>query len=567
MEFRILGPLEVVSDGRPLRLGSGRQLGLVAVLLLHANQAVSVDRLVDELWGDSPPPTAPKIVRNYVSLLRRELGDRLVTRPPGYLLRVDAGELDSTRLEQAVESREPESLTRALALWRGPPLSQFAYEPFAQDEIARLEGLRLTALEARIDAQLALGRHASVTGELETLVKQNPTRERLCEQLMIALYRTGRQAEALEAYQRLRRNLDQQLGIEPGPAAKVIERNILNQHESLAPPPTRSPAARSSVPRGFVLLAAVLLAAAIGTATFLVLRDRGGGGLGQVPPNQVGVIDPRTNEIVAAIPVGIQPGPIAAGAGSIWVGNLRDRNLTKIDPQERAVVATVSLGDRTPTGVAAGAGAVWVVHGLRGELSRVDPQFNRVQRTIAVTGRSPTGSVAVGVGYVWTAYGDSTLARVQPASMRRAGSALTGFLPAAVVVGGGAVWVVNSGDSTLQRFSPFTFEEGVVRTISVGGRPVALAYGEGSLWVANRGDDTVTRVDPRTHATLDIRVGDEPAAVAVGAGAVWVANSGEGTVSRIDPKTTEVVDTVDVGSAPAGVVVADGHVWVAAQAH
>jgi YVTN family beta-propeller protein len=565
MEFRVLGPLEIVSDDRTLRLGSGRQLGLVAVLLLHANEAVSVDRLVAELWGDSPPPTAPKIVRNYVSLLRRELGDRLVTRPPGYLLRVDPGELDSARLEQAVESRELASLNRALALWRGQPLSQFAYEPFAQDEIARLEGLRLSALEARIDGQLALGRHASVIPGLEMLVQQNPTRERLCEQLMVALYRSGRQAEALDAYQRLRRNLDEQLGIEPGPGVKKIERNILNQHESLAPLPTTSPAARSSVPRGFVLVAVALLAAAVATAAFLALRDRGGG-LGEVPPNQVGVIDPRTGEIVAAIPVGIQPGPIAAGAGSVWVGNLQDRNLTRIDPKERSVIATVSLGDRTPTGVAVGAGAVWVVHGLRGALSRVDQQFNRVQRTIAVTGRSPAGSVAVGAGYVWAAYGDSTLARVQPASMQVAGSALTGFLPAAVVLGGGAVWVVNSGDSTLQRFSPFTFQEGAVRTISVGGRPVALAYGEGALWVANRGDDTVTRVDPRTHATLDIRVGDEPAAVAVGAGAVWVANSGEGTLSRIDPKTTEVVETVEVGNSPAGVVVADDYVWVAAQA-
>jgi YVTN family beta-propeller protein len=565
MEFRILGPLEVVSDGRTLRLGSGKQLGLVAVLLLHANQAVPVDRLVDELWGDSPPPTAPKIVRNYVSLLRRELGDRLVTRSPGYLLRVDPGELDSTRLEHAVESRELESLNRALALWRGSPLSQFAYEPFAQDEIARLEGLHLSALEARIDAQLALGRHASVVPELEALVQQNPTRERLCEQLMVALYRSGRQAEALEAYQRLRRNLDERLGIEPGPGVKAIERDILTQHESLAPPPTESPAARSSVPRGFVLLAAVLLAAVTATAAFLALRDRGGG-LTEVPPNQVGAIDPRTNEIVAAVPVGIQPGPIAAGAGSIWVGNLQDRNLTRIDPKERSVVATVSLGDRTPTGIDVGADRVWVVHGLRGELSRVDPQFNRVQRTIAVTGRSPTGSVAVGTGYVWAAYGDSTLARVQPASMRLTGSALTGFLPAAVVVGRGTVWVVNSGDSTLQRFSPFTFQEGAVRTVSVGGRPVALAFGEGALWVANRGDDTVTRVDPRTHATLDLRVGDEPAAVAVGAGAVWVANSGDGTLSRIDPKSRVVVETVEVGNAPSGVVAAGDYVWVAVQA-
>src|SRR5687768_5544501 len=179
MEFRVLGPLEVADEGRVLPLGSGRQLALFAFLLLHANEAVSVDRLVDELWGDSPPSTAPKIVRNSVSLLRRELGDRLESRPPGYLLRVQEGELDSDVLERAVESGELEELTAALGRWRGSPLSQLAYESFAQSEITRLEELRLSAVEARIEAELELGRHGNVVGELERLLRQHPLRERL----------------------------------------------------------------------------------------------------------------------------------------------------------------------------------------------------------------------------------------------------------------------------------------------------------------------------------------------------------------------------------------------------
>lgn len=565
MEFRILGPLEVVDDGRMLRLGSGRQLAVVAVLLLHANEAVSVDRLVDELWGDSAPPTAAKIVRNSASLLRKELGDRLVTSPPGYLLRVEEGELDSERLEHAVESGSLENLTDALALWRGPPLSQFAYEPFAQNEIARLAELRLAAVEARVDAQIALGRHERVITELEPLLQQHPLREGPYGQLMLALYRSGRQAEALEVYQRARRSLDEQLGIEPGPSLRELERKILNQDESLAAPPGAIQAAAPSMRRPVALAVAAFVLVAVGAAAFVATRDSGGG-LSEVRPNHVGVIDQETNDIVAAVPVGIRPGPVAAGAGSVWVGNLEDRNLTRIDPQERSAAAAVSLGDRTPTGLAVGAGAVWVVHGLRGELSRVEPQFGRVTQTIAVTERSPTGSVAVGAGYVWTAYGDSTLARIQPTSVRPSGSALTGLIPAAVVVGSGNVWVVNSGDATVQRFNPTTFEEGAIRTISVGARPAGIAYGEGALWVANRGDDTVTRIDPSTHATVDIRVGDEPAGVAVGAGAVWVANSGAGTVSRIDPATNEVVRMIDVGNAPAGIAVAYGFVWVATQA-
>jgi YVTN family beta-propeller protein len=568
VEFRVLGPLEVVDEGRILRLGSGRQLALVALLLLHANEAVSVDRVVDELWGESPPPTAPKIVRNYISLLRRELGDRLVTQPPGYLLRVEEGELDRERLERAIDGGDLQTLTNAIALWRGPPLAQLAYEPFAQNEIARLEELRLAAVEARFEAQLAHGRHTGAIAELEALVQQHPLREGLSGLLMLALYRSGRQAEALEAYQRARRTLDAELGIEPGPALRELERKILTQDESLGAPPAAIPARISAHRRPLVLAAAALLLAAATVVAFLATGDSEGG-LAEVPPNYVGMIDPETNTVVAAIPVGIRPGPVAAGAGSVWVANLEDRTVTRIDPQTRSAAATVSLGDRTPTGLAVGAGALWVAHGLRGELSRVAPQFGRVSKTLAVTLRSyasPNGSVAFGEGHVWAAYGDSTLARIRLPDVRPAGSTLAGSTPAAVVVGGGAVWVANSGDATVQRFNPVTFAEGPLRTFNVGRRPTGLAFGAEAVWVANQGDDSVMRVDPSTGSTFPIRVGAAPAAVAVGADAVWVANSGDGTVSRIDPATNDVVRTIDVGNSPAGIAVADGFVWVAVQA-
>jgi YVTN family beta-propeller protein len=568
LEFRILGPLEVVDEGRILRLGSGRQLALVALLLLHANEAVSVDRLVDELWGASPPPTAPKIVRNYVSLLRKELGDRLATRPPGYVLRVEEGELDRDHLERAIESRDLQTLTDALSLWRGPPLSQVAYEQFAQAEIAHVEELRFAAFEARAEAQLALGQHATASTDLEVLAQQQPLRESLCGLLMLALYRSGRQAEALEAYQRTRRNLDEQLGIEPGPALRELERKILNQDESLGAPPAHVPSAAAGRRRPIALATAGLALGAIAAATFLVTRDSPGG-LAEVLPNYVGVIDPESNTIVAAIPVGIRPGPVAAGAGSVWVGSLQDRNLTRIDPLRRSRAGVISLGNRTPTALAVGAGAVWVVHALRGELSRVESQFGET-RTIAVTPRplsSTTGGVAISGGHVWAVYGDSTLVRIEPDSMRASGSALTGAIPAAVVIGGDAVWVANSGDANVQRFDPVTFEEGPLRTISVGRRPAGMAFGAGAFWVTNRGDDSVTRIDPSTSSAGNtIRVGDEPTAVAVGANAVWVSNSGDGTVSRIDPTTNEVVGTIELRSSPAGIAVAGGLVWVAAQA-
>jgi YVTN family beta-propeller protein len=571
MEFRILGPLVVIRDGRVLRLGSGRQLALVALLLINANEAVSVDRLIDELWGESPPPTAAKIVRNSVSLLRRELGDRLVTQPPGYLLRVEQDELDSERLERALESGDLERLTEALGLWRGPPLSQLAYEQFAQQEIARLEELRLAAVEASVEAQLGLGRHADVIGELEVLVRQHPLRERLSGQLILALYRSGQQVKALEAYRHVRRSLDEQLGIQPGPALRDLERRILNQDESLAAPPAAHPPRPSGRPRGLALVVAgalVLLVAAV-AAAFLATRDSAHG-LSVIQPNHVGMIDPKTNAFVAEIPVGIRPGPIAVGAGSVWVGNLEDRNMTRVDPRRRMAVAAISLGSRTPTGLAVGAGAVWVAHGLSGELSRVDAEFGQVTKTVTVTARpygASTGSVAVGAGHVWAAFGDSTLARVQPTTARVSGSVLAGSNPAAVVVGAGAVWVANSGGATVQRFDPNTFEEGPIRpTISVAGQPSGMAYGDRALWIACRADDVVTRVDPSTNSAITIHVGDAPGAVAVSPGAVWVANSDDGTISRIDTHTNEVVRTIEVGGTPSGITYADGLVWVSVQA-
>jgi YVTN family beta-propeller protein len=567
MEFRILGPLEVERDGRLLSLGSGRQRALVAALLLHRNEVVSVDRLVDELWDGDPPSTAAKIVRNNVSLLRKELGDRLVTRPPGYLLSVEPGELDADRLGSAVADGRPEELAAALALWRGPPLEEFAYEGFAQAEIARLEELRLAATEARIDADLERGRHAALVPELERLVQQHPLRERLQGQLMLALYRSGRQSEALEAYRRARRTLDEQLGIEPGPALRELEHRILNQDPTLGAAAI-SVARTRRRPGRRAIGAAVGVTAALCAAAVAVAALTGGSETRSVPPNYVGVIDARSGEVTGAVPVGIDPGPVASGAGAVWVGNEKDRNLTRIDPGRGDAVATVSLGGRTPTGLAVGAD-VWVAHGRAGDVSRVAPRFAQIT-TIDVTSppyAAPFGAVAVDDQAAWAVMGDSTLARIPLDGTRVAGSTLTGARSSAVVLGDGSVWVANAGDATVQRFNPSTFGEGPVRVIGVGRQPVALAYGHGALWVANRADDTVQRIDPSTNASVfTIPVGDEPVAVAVGDDAVWVANAGDGTVARIDPDTDEVVQSIDVGSSPAGLAVAGGRVWVSVRA-
>lgn len=241
MEFRLLGPLEVIEQNRLLALGGGRQRSLFGALLLHANEVVSTDRLIDALWGRAPPLTAAKIIQVYVSKLRKELGEgRLVTRAPGYVLKVDRSELDLGRFEQLLgEARRADphaaaqKLRRALALWRGPALADLTYEPFVQAEIARLEELRWLALEQRIEADLASGRHAELVGELEALVAEYPLRERLRWLLMLALYRSARQAEALECYSHARRELSEQLGLEPSEELKRLQQAILRQDPEL----------------------------------------------------------------------------------------------------------------------------------------------------------------------------------------------------------------------------------------------------------------------------------------------------------------------------------------------
>jgi predicted ATPase/class 3 adenylate cyclase len=251
MEFRILGSLEVRSGDRVLPLRGGRHRALLAVLLLHPNEVVSSDRLVDELWGEQPPPSARQMVKGYVSDLRRDLeadgeGCCIVTRAPGYVAELERTQLDAARFEAlfahaskalaAERHREAASRLRdALALWRGPALVEFAYEPFAQNTIARLEDLRLVALEHRIAADLELGRHAELVGELEALVLEHRFRERLRELLMLALYRSGRQAEALEAYQTTRAVWVEELGIDPAPAMQRLEQKILRQDPSIDP--------------------------------------------------------------------------------------------------------------------------------------------------------------------------------------------------------------------------------------------------------------------------------------------------------------------------------------------
>jgi DNA-binding SARP family transcriptional activator len=246
LEFRLLGPLDVLADGSPILLGGPKQRATLAILLLHSNHVVSVDRLADDLYAGAPPVTAVTQVQRQISDLRKALGEgtAIETRPPGYLIRVGDGQLDLHRFErltnagrQALDRGDvdaaAELLKDALALWRGAPLADLSYEAFVQVPVARLEEIRLATVEARIDAELALGRDAQLIGELEQLTVEHPLREHFRAQLMLALYRAGRQADALDVYRRTRDELVVELGLEPGPGLGELERAILAHDSSL----------------------------------------------------------------------------------------------------------------------------------------------------------------------------------------------------------------------------------------------------------------------------------------------------------------------------------------------
>ena len=257
VNFDILGPIGIRdADGREIRIPAGLERSLLVLLLINRGEVVSIDRIVEALWGERAPETAVKAVQGYVSHLRRilepdrEAGGRdgiLFTRAPGYALRADADAVDATRferltsggsraLEEGAVAEAAVAFEEALGLWKGPALAEFAFDDFAQGEIHRLEDLRLVTCEERADALLQLGRNAEVAADLDVLVAEHPLRERLRASLMLALYRNGRQVDALDVFRRVRGRLSQELGIEPGPDLRDLQRRILKHDPTLAAP-------------------------------------------------------------------------------------------------------------------------------------------------------------------------------------------------------------------------------------------------------------------------------------------------------------------------------------------
>jgi DNA-binding SARP family transcriptional activator/DNA-binding beta-propeller fold protein YncE len=601
MEYRILGPLEVAENDREVVLGRGRQRSLLALLLLHPNEVVSAERLIDELWGEAPPPTAGKTVQVYVSQLRKALRNGnaegpLLTRGSGYVLRIEPGELDLHRFEralaegrQAIDADTPDAaaelLRDGLALWRGPPLADFAYEPFAQAEIARLEDLRLAALEQRIEADLELGRHAEVVSELEALVAEHPLREGLRAQLMLALYRCDRQAEALAAYRLGRRLLVEELGIEPSASLRELHEAILAQDPSLGVPsrPRRPPrsqrraadatAAVKRRPRALVAAGVPLVALAVGVAVVQTVRDDPGPARPAVPLDfsALAAVAPSGRVDAAVAMPGV--GRVAVADGLVWVGGDDSDTVSAIDARTHRLVRTVPLGV-FPSDIAAGAGSLWVVDGSRGRVVRIQPSYGRIVATLPFRpsgdapadrfGFDPTAIAADDEG-AWITDGSNQLLHVDArGDDERIG---VGRRLVGVATGADGIWAISGEAAEVLRIDPGTREVTMRLPIVAAPQlasafPRAVAAAGDFVWVLNGNTGAVTKIDRRTRSIVNtITVGVErvPVQLAADAGALWVANE-DGTLARIDAVTDDV-RFYDVGRMLRDVAVGAGGIW------
>ena len=565
MDFRILGPLEVVVDA-PVKLGGAQQRALLALLLIHAGETLTTDRLVDELWGERPPPTAVKTVQVYISQLRKLLGAGRVERGGGgYRLVATADEVDARRFEAKVSAGRGAleagrladavaTLTEADQLWRGPALAGLDLR-WALSAAARLEDLRVAAQEDRIEAELELGRHAALTSELEALCHAHPLRERLVAQRMLALYRSGRQADALEAYRDARERLVGELGLEPGLELRQLERRMLVQDPQLAAPArVLTPTQRRR--RGALIGVLVVVVAA--TAIVALPRDRAV--LPAPGPNTAVAVDPASLEVVHRARVGDVPSAVVVAAGGAWVVNGNDETVSFVESDHGQVVRTVATR-ATPLDVARSASSVWVLNRPL-TLVRIDPQAARVVERIALQTPSrlitetsaQSASVAAVDDEVWVSDG-SWLWRVRPGTRRpvvRRAAPLPGPLAVATSAWVGAVSEVDRDTLRLRR------------RVRLAGRAEDIAVGAGAVWIADGLLRRVQRVDPHSgRVTHSTDVGGLPTGVAVGEGAVWVSLRA-GELVRLDRRSGAVSGRVTVGGSPRAVAAGEGLVWVAA---
>jgi len=579
VEFLILGPVEVRVETQRVALGGPKQRALLALLLLRANEVVSRGRLIDALWGERAPASAERSLDSYVSRLRTVLGaERIERRAPGYRLRVDAEELDFGRFEVLLERGQAavaagdagegaELLRAALALWRGRALADLEFESFLGVEAEWLEERRLLAFEALVDAELAVGAGPELIAELEVAAREHPFRERVLGQLMTCLYRAGRQADALALYQGVRRRFAAELGLEPSPELRALERRILEHDPALgrrlAGDGVRR---RRRITRLRVVLVAAALAA-LAAITLLAVEL----GTGRTRPSSThasvaGVFELRGG---AAVPVAgaaltSAPAAMAADRGTVWLAEPDAGAVVRVALASRQVVDRIPITG-SPSAIAVGGGAVWVASVPGDTVTRLDPATGRVTQTIRLGG-ARVAALAFGFGRVWVADAtDAALLQLDPATGGVQRTLQIDVHPTALAVGARTLWIADYGAGSITEIDPRNGES--IATVTVGKGPVALAIGRGGVWVVNRLDSTVAKVDPRTsRLAATVPVGSDPVAVAVSGAMIAVANQYSSSVSLIDPRGNKSLETLRVGGGPTALVSAAGQVWVGTRA-
>ena len=602
--FGVLGPLRVTHGDVPLPLGGRQQRAVLARMLLADGSGVTVDQLADALWGEHVPVGAASTIQTYVFHLRQALepdrgrgapGQVVVTDQGRYRLAIAPDALDSASFERGVDRGEQlladgavaeavTELERALALWRGEVLADLADYEFVTPVAIRLADRRKAAVEAKLDAELALGRHASVLSQVNELVARDPLNERLHGLRILALYRCGRPSDALAAYNQLRHQLADELGVDPSPPLQQLHQQVLAHDPALAwNPPSPPQAERGSPvpasqtqpaakppprrrrpwlrPRWLVVAVVLAVVAAAGIVAAVVLANEPKHTLGALPPNSIGILD-ADGALHDAVQVGQTPDALVYGFGSLWVANSGERTVQRVNPKTHEVVGTFEVGSN-PTAIALSAQDVWVANGADASVTEIDAAANKVVATFRV-GALPT-ALAGGPGVVWVANsGNDNLSRIDIDS-GQVQTVPAGDGPDGLLVDGDSLWVANGADGTVSHLDASS--GGPVNSARADAGAAGLLHADGSLWVANQAASSVTKIDPQTglaRGTIPVR--DGPSALALAHGAIWASNEYDGTISRIDPSTNRVVQTYAVGASPHGLAVAGGDLWLTSAA-
>lgn len=548
LEYRILGPLEVIRGGEPLVIGRPRLRAVLGCLLLGAGETLAVPRLVDAVWGPAAPSSADSLVRVYVSQLRQLVGeDAVLTRPGGYAMPDPGERLDAERFRRLVadagrcgaegdDEGAARWLTEALALWSGDVLADTPLAGTAAAAAGQLAELRLYAIEERATAELRLGRHHEVVAELEREAGANPTRERLIEELMVALYRSGRQTDALELYADVRKRLIEELGLEPGRPLQELQAQILRHDPDLAAPIHGEPPTPVRSRRRFALVTALAaLGVAAGIAGRTLTRAPAAPSVG---PNSVVRIDPTKARVARVAGSSGRPGAALVTNKEIWVVDVSHQKLDQLDSQSLSVRRQVSLRS-IPHALVGADGRLWLANGFDGTISRVSP------RGVVGPSRRPephaTGRLALASGRrtLWVGSQDGRLTRLD-ARTGRTVAVIHGIrTPQAITLADGAAWVAQATSVSILRVDARTGR--VDAQVPIGGVPAAIVSAAGSVWALAPADGKLWQIDPRRDTVVASLAVPGATLLAAAGRTLWIADGPAGTITRLLPRPATTI--------------------------